>query len=245
MRLWIVLLPVLALAADSWTQPSLQIYRTATPIKVDGVLDEPAWMAAPVVRLREFPWWKSGEKERTVVKLLWDDQNLYLAHIGEDAHIAARHADRDGKIPEDDCFELMIMPDPANPQRYFNLEWNVIGGLVDNFRPNGPKQPRAARWDAEGVQVKGTYRGTLNDDTDRDQYWEVEVAIPFSNFKEFAPTPPQTGSYWLGNLNRHGGKTNVQFSQWSAGDTPVPSFHTPHRFGKLIFSGKVSPFDVE
>ena len=26
-------------------------------------------------------------------------------------------------------------------------------------------------------------------------------------------------------------------------DTPLPSFHTPHRFGQAVFSAKVSPFD--
>ena len=230
------------LAAGAWTQPSFEIPRAGTPIRVDGRLDEPAWLAAPSLSLNEFPWWKSGAKERTIVKLLWDDENLYIAHISQDAHITARHPDRDGKIAEDDCFEIMILPDPANLNRYFNLEWNVIGGLVDNFRPNGPKAPRAPRWDADGVQVKGAYEGTLNNDSDTDRWWLVEVAIPFRNFKDYATTPPRPGSYWLGNLNRHGGDTNRQFSQWSAGDTPQPSFHTPHRFGKLIFSQKVSPF---
>jgi hypothetical protein len=235
------LLPLL-LAAGLWTQPTFEVPRAGTPIRVDGRLDEPAWVAAPPLMLDEFPWWKSGAKERTIVKLLWDDHNLYVAHISEDAHITARHIDRDGRIPEDDCFEIMLMPDPAHPNRYFNLEWNVIGGLVDNFRPNGAKAPRAPRWDAEGVEVKGVYLGTLNKDVDRDAWWLVEVAIPFRNFRAFAVTPPIPGSYWLGNLNRHGGETNRQYSQWSPGDTRAPSFHTPHRFGRLVFSAKASPF---
>jgi hypothetical protein len=36
----------------------------------------------------------------------------------------------------------MLMPDPAKPEVYFNLEFNVIGGLLDNFRPRGPNRPR-------------------------------------------------------------------------------------------------------
>jgi hypothetical protein len=34
---------------------------------------------------------------------------------------------------------------------------------------------------------------------------------------------PEVRQPIFANLNRHGGKTNVQYSQWSAGDTPTPS----------------------
>jgi hypothetical protein len=228
-----------ALAAEP---PSYTVYRAGTPIQVDGRLDEAAWFAAPDTGPMHFPWFQSGEKEQTVVKLLWDDRNLYIAHVSLDRHIAARHHERDGKIPEDDCFEIMLAPDPDKPEVYFNIEWNVIGGIVDNFRPNGPRQPRAPKWDAEGVRVAGTHAGTLNDDTDRDQHWVVEVAIPFSNFAAYAKrVPPAPGSWWNGNLNRHGGQTNFQYSQWSPAKTPKPSFHTPETFGRFVFSGESKP----
>jgi hypothetical protein len=233
----------LALAAGSWQPPTYTAYRAGSPITIDGKLDEPAWFAAPRVSDFQFPWWKSGKKESTIVKLLWDDDNLYIAHLSQDEFIAARHREHDGKIPEDDCLEIMLAPNPATPDIYFNIEWNVVGGYVDNFRPNGPKKPRAPVWDAEGIEIAGTYAGTLNDDSDRDRYWLVEVKIPLRNFKAVAArVPPQRGDYWNMNLNRHGGNTNVQYSQWSSGDTPEPSFHTPHRFGRLMFSDQSASF---
>ncbi|MCY2965412.1 MAG: carbohydrate-binding family 9-like protein [Planctomycetota bacterium] len=224
--------------------PVYQIHRAGSPIAIDGKLDEPAWFAAPAVGEFQFTWHKEGRKERSVAKLLWDDTNLYVAHVCEDAHISARHKDHDGPIPEDDCFEVIFAPNPDLPEVYFNIEWNVIGGYLDNFRPEGPKKPRAKVWDADGVQVAGTYAGTLNDDSATDTSWTCEVAIPLKNFEKYMlHTPPQPGSHWNLNLNRHGGKTNMQYSQWSRADTPTPNFHTPHRFGKVIFSDKVSPFD--
>jgi hypothetical protein len=244
--LW--LLPVLAAfvlfsAPDDPAQTGYTVYRAGDPIRIDGKLDEPAWFTAPAVGEFHFPWWKSGKKERTIAKLLWDDQNLYVAHIAEDEFITAQHTERDGKIPEDDCFEIMIAPNPATPDIYFNIEWNVIGGFVDNFRPDGPKKPRAPVWNAEGVQIAGSYSGTLNDDSDHDRYWMVEVRIPLLNFaKVAARMPPQPGDRWNINLNRHGGKTNFQYSQWSPGDTPQPSFHIPHRFRPIVFSGQAVPF---
>lgn len=237
----ITVLAVLAAALPP--PPAYQALRAESPITIDGKLDEPAWFAAPSAGDFEFPWWKSGKKESTIVKLLWDDANLYIAHVSQDEFIAARHREHDGKIPEDDCLEIMLAPNPATPEIYFNIEWNVVGGYVDNFRPQGPKKPRAPVWNAEGIVIAGSYAGTLNDDSDRDRYWLVEVKIPFQNFRDVAVrVPPRPGDHWNMNLNRHGGNTNVQYSQWSSGDTPQPSFHTPHRFGRLTFSGQSSPF---
>jgi hypothetical protein len=93
------------------------------------------------------------------------------------------------------------------------------------------------------VRIAGTYAGTLNDDSDVDRSWQVEVAIPWRNFSAVARTiPPRPGTVMALNFNRHGGKTNFQYSQWSRADTPKPSFHTPDRFGRVILSAQTSPF---
>jgi len=222
--------------------PEYIVYRASEPIVADGRLDEPAWFAAPRTNPFVFPWHRSGNKEQTIVKMLWDDTNLYVGHVNLDGHITARHRDHDGKVAEDDCFEIMLAPDPSRPEVYFNIEWNVIGGYVDNHRPNGPRQPRAPKWDAEGIKVAGSHRGTLNDNSDADGYWIGEVVIPLRNFRGFARAiPPEPGTWWNGNFNRHGGAVNAQYSQWSAGDSEKPSFHTPHRFGRFIFSAQTAP----
>lgn len=223
--------------------PTYTILRTTEPIVINGKLDEPSWFAAPEVGEFHFTWYQAGDRERTVTKLLWNDTHLYVACVCQDRHIWATHAERDSNVAEDDCFEIMIAPNPATPEIYFNLEWNVIEGLVDNFRPDGPKKPRAPKWDADGVKIAGSIEGTLNNDEDADRWWIVEAAIPLNNFREVArQDSPVDGTTWHVNLNRHGGKTNVQYSQWSRGDTPTPSFHTPHRFGRMTFSSRSVPF---
>ncbi len=234
--------PVPGQTDESETLPEYAMHRTDGPMKMDGRLDEPAWLAAPVMSPFHFPWYKEGRKEQSVVKMLWDDEYVYIGHICEDAHITARTEEHDGPVSKDDCFEIMVTPDPAKPIFYFNVEWNVIGGYVDGHRPDGPKKPRVA-WDVEGARISGSLKGTINDDSDIDSWWIGEVAIPHSNFAEHMPQfPPKPGVEWRINLNRHGGDTNMQYSQWSPGDTPQPAFHVPHRFGVLRFSAAVSPF---
>ncbi|MCC6227559.1 MAG: carbohydrate-binding family 9-like protein [Microthrixaceae bacterium] len=230
-------------AAPAFRPPVYTVLRAVVPPVIDGRFDDAAWFAAPDVGEFSFPWWKSGRREQTRVKLLWDDEYLYLAALCQDEHITARHTERDGRIPEDDCLEVMLAPNAATPHVYFNIEFNLLGGILDNFRPDGPARPRAPKWDAEGVRIAGSFAGTPNDDTDADQSWQVEVAIPWRNFaRVMAATPPAAGTVMHLNLNRHGGRTNPQYSQWSPADTPKPSFHTPDRFGHITLSDRPSPF---
>lgn len=232
-------LALLLLAFQAWTPPQYTVYRTRTPITIDGKLDEPSWFAAPDVGPFHFTWYESGKKEQTVAKMLWDGDNLYVGVLADDEWITARHREHDGKVYEDDCFEIMIAPNPATPDVYFNIEWNMLGAYVDNHRPNGPDKPRAPVWDAEGIEIAGAWDGTLNDDSDRDRYWITEVKIPLRNFAKVAGRAVRPGDRWHVNLHRHGGATNFQYSQWSRGDSPKPQFHAPHRFGHITFSGEM------
>ena len=229
-------------SSSEFVRPEYSILRTKIPPKIDGKLDEPAWLVAPSISNFVFPWFKDGLREQSVAKLLWDDEQIYVAHVCQDQFITARHSERDGPISQDDCFEIMLTPNIDRPNFYFNIEWNVLGGVLDNHRPEGAKGPRV-QWNSHGVEVAGTFVGKLNDHSEDDQYWVCEVSIPLSNFaKVVRSMPPRAGDVWYMNLNRHGGDRNQQFSQWSPGDSPAPAFHTPHRFGKAIFSGQVVPF---
>ena len=224
-------------------RPEYTIYRAATPIVVDGRLDEPAWTAAPDVGTFVFPWHKGGKQEQTVAKMLWDETHLYVAFICEDAHIWAVHTQRDSPVWRDDTVEVFTAPNPDRPQAYFNFEMNAIGIFLDRFQPSGPGSRGDGEWNAEGVRAKTSIVGTLNDDRDEDSYWILEAAIPFRNFAEVAKnTPPCPGDVWHLNLNRLGGNTNPQHSQWSASRTPQPAFHAPEDFGRVIFSDRASPF---
>jgi hypothetical protein len=222
--------------------PSYRVLQVEEPIVVDGRLDEPAWFAAPKLVTFHFPWHKKGEKEQTIVKLLWDSKNLYIAHVCQDAYITARYSEHDDPVAKDDCIELMVAPDARRRNNYYNIEWNVQGAYVDGHRPDGPTGPRPA-WDVQGLRLAGSYAGKLNDDTVRDTQWTCELAIPFSNFaNDMHQASPRPGDQWRLNINRHGGDTNPQYSQWSPGDTAEPAFHTPHRFGQVMFVAEQSPF---
>ncbi|NES06142.1 MAG: hypothetical protein F6K22_27055 [Okeania sp. SIO2F4] len=225
------------------SQPFYTILRTGTPIIIDGKLDEPPWTAAPDVGAFKFPWWKSGKQEQTVSKLLWDDNYLYVSFIVEDGHIWAEKTERDSAVFQDDCVEVFTAPNPDQPLTYFNIEMNVQEAFLDQFHRQSLEERTTEEWNGEGIKIATSIVGSLNNDSDTDKYWILEAAIPFDNFAQVAKnTPPKPEEIWHLNLNRLGGQTNLQYSQWSPSQTPKPQFHAPQDFGRVRFSTTESPF---
>ncbi len=215
---------------------SYTIRRTSTPIAIDAKLDEPAWQKAPLVGDFFFNWWTEGEKEKTDVRILWDDTNLYIAYFCHDKHISAYVTQRHGPVSKDDAVEVFISPNPNRLNNYYTFEINAIGTMLNRCKADwwtgGPT------WDPTGVEYRTSFQDlAVREELPNDREWIVELAIPFANFaRDATHTPPRDGDTWRLNLYRTGGITNRQDSSWS----PIPpgphSFHRPESFGVVQFS---------
>jgi hypothetical protein len=214
-----------------------EIRRAAGPITIDAHLEETAWSAAPAVSPFHFNWWTAGEKEPTVAKMLWDDENLYVGYYCHDRHISAYITERHGPVSRDDCVEIFLSPNPAKIRNYYTFEINAIGTMLNRCRTDWWAGP--PNWEPEGVRYRTSFHGLPKKDQDpADDHWIVELAIPFRNFAcDAAHTPPRPGDEWRLNLNRLGGKTNPQASTWSPIPPPSRTFHTPEAFGGVTFVG--------
>ncbi|HWB84107.1 MAG TPA: carbohydrate-binding family 9-like protein [Bryobacteraceae bacterium] len=213
--------------------PAYDIHRTSSRIVIDGKLDDPAWAKAPITGPFHFNSWKSGEKEATDVRMLWDNQNLYVAFYAHDRHISAKVTRRHGPVSTDDCVEIFLAPKPQKPHNYYTFEINAIGTMLNRNRTDWWTGPPT--WEPEGVSYRTSLESsTPKQESDSDHDWVVELAIPFRNFvHDAAHTPPAPGDIWRLNLYRTGGITNAQQSSWSP--LPVRSFHTPTAFGFVQF----------
>src|SRR5262249_34445698 len=96
-------------------------------IKIDGDLRDLVWKKAAVLT----PFYKNDgsgrERENTEVRLWYDDKALYLAWICKDADIQATFTARDSKFWEEEVVEFFVTPKDLN--RYFELQWNPLGGV--------------------------------------------------------------------------------------------------------------------
>jgi len=225
----ILALSVIGAVSVAAEVPEYTVKRATEDIMLDGILDEENWAAAESVGAFVFPWWTEGEKEQTEVKMLWNDEFLYLAYKCEDAHIFAGHYDTNAATYNDDCVELFWNPNPETQNTYYQFEVNCIGNSLSVKRDD--------RSTIMLPHISQHIDGTMNDDSDTDTGWVVEMAIRFSDYPELmTAAPPADGDMWRIGLNRCGGETNAQYSQWSPSQYDRPSFHRPDDFGKLFFS---------
>jgi hypothetical protein len=127
------LIVLLAWILSAQSVPRYEIYRAPSPIMVDGKLDDSAWQAAPPVGDFHFKGWKSGEKERTVARILWDNANLYVGYFWHDRHISAFITERHGPVSRDDCVEIFISPNPTKIRNYYTFEIDAIGTMLNGI----------------------------------------------------------------------------------------------------------------
>jgi Carbohydrate family 9 binding domain-like len=234
--LQIILLLTWTQAASAQTLPSYSVYRTPSPITIDGKLNERAWHSAPVAGDFHFNWWEAGEKEQTVVRMLWDDQNLYVSYYCYDKHTDAKITESQGPVSTDDSIEFYARPNPDKLD-FNGIEINSLCTLLGYRVRDGKDQQR---WQPEGVRCKtASYPG----------HWIMELAIPLKNYSDVAAhTPPHNGDRWRVNLNRIDliGSANAthpqyQYSTWSPVHTPRPNFHVPEAFGWVKFVDRKPP----
>jgi Carbohydrate family 9 binding domain-like len=213
--------------------PRYEVKWTAGPIAIDGKLDEKEWESASPIEL-VFPWdFQTGEKQKTIVKLLWDDQYLYVAYDCEDHDIVAVYMERDDPTFKDDAIEIFLNPKPSQTDIYFGMEMNARAVLFDYV--NFSSHYIFKRFNMQGVKLVSFIRGTLNARGDKDSGWSLEVAIPWVNFEEMAK-PPVNGTIWTANLNRWDGvEPNRRLSIWSDPLQKTANPHVPARFGQLVF----------
>ena len=221
-------------ASQASARPRYEVKRASSSIEIDGKLDEKAWQAAePIVLI--FPWEaQTGAKQKTTVRVLWDDQRLYIGYACEDADITAQFSERDDPTYRDDAVEAFINPRPSQTDVYLGLEMNARAVLYDYVSIKSA-QYVLKRFNLQGVQLATFIDGTLNTRGDRDKGWSLEVAIPWSNFEELSRRP-EAGTVWTAAFNRWDGvEPDGRLSMWVDPLDRRAEPHHPERFGDLVF----------
>ena len=184
-------------------------YKANNPLIIDGKLTEKDWeLAAPTNNFVDIEGaLKPLPTLPTYAKILWDKEYLYIAAKISEPHIWAKLTKRDAIVFQDDAFEVFIDPD-GDGHNYYEFQVNALNTIWDLIllKPyridNSPKVIN--NWDAKGVQCAVHVEGSINDPSDEDKYWSVEIAFPWAALKELAamPTPPRNGQQWRMNLSR-------------------------------------------
>lgn len=236
-------------------------HQTDQPVKLDGRALEPAWQQAP--------WSETfgdieGDKKprptlQTRVKMLWDQQYLYIFARLEEPHIQASLRQRDTIIYHDNDFEVFIDPD-GDTHQYYEIEVNAFNTVMDLFmgKPYRNGGNAMINWDTKGLKTAVHYEGTVNRPTDKDTAWTVEMAIPFGALSLFnRPVTPGENTRWRINFSRVQWDWDVVNGAYvkrkGANGRPLPEhnwvwspqgivdMHAPERWGNLWFRTLAQP----
>ena len=232
-------------------------YKTDEKLVVDGVLDEKSWQKTT---------WSTnfidieGVKEpihQTRVKMLWDEEYLYIGAELNEPHINASLKQRDTIIYYDNDFEIFIDPD-GDTHNYFEFEINAFNTVWDLFmvKPYRNGGPAVTGWDIANLKSAVKIFGTINNPSDFDKKWTIEIGIPLKSLNYANKKTIIDNDIWRINFSRVqwqyevvdgkyqkeiNPKTNRHFPEynWVWSPQGVINMHYPEMWGFLQFSQKI------
>lgn len=226
--------------------------RTSKAPCIDGKGDDPVWQQARELSpLRDICGGSIPHQCR--IRMLWDDSYLYILADMDEEHLRASKTEHDSIIYHDPDFEVFIDPD-GDGLNYIELEINALNTTWDLFiaRPYRFNDPHILHdWDIPGLRHAVHLRGTLNDASDTDDGWSVELAIPWSSITSHDRLPrcnqaPEPGSSMRMNFSRVNWQVEPTAEGYKA--LPVPesnhvwaptgkvNIHLPEHWGRVVFS---------
>jgi len=240
-------------------------HKSLTPFELDGRLDKLPWTEAAwtddFVDIQGDV--QPKPRFRTRAKMMWNDEYLFIGAELEEPHIWAYETEHDSVIFHDNDFEVFIDPSGSNqPYAEFemnarNTTWDLL--LIKAYRDGGPA---VNGWEIKGLRTAVHLDGTLNDPSDTDRGWSVEIAMPWHSLGEIAgrKSPPGEGDQWRINFSRVEWHTNVVDGKyvkvpgkpednWVWSPQGAIDMHRPYMWGYMQFTeapfgqGAVRPLD--
>lgn len=233
-------------------------YFVTNPLTMDGKLTEPSWEKAswsePFLDIQgpDFP----KPQQLTQMKMLWDKEFLYIGVRLEETHIWATYTERESVIFHENDIEVFLDPD-GDTHHYYELEINALGTVWDLMltRPYRDGGKPINGWNINNFRHAVHLEGTPNDPSDEDDYWSLEMAIPWKSLSQSGPNfrAPIPGTQWKINFSRvqwqiqsdgNGYKKTInpdtgkhfREDNWVWSPMGLVNMHLPDRWGLVQFS---------
>lgn len=202
---------------------SYKAVRISNPPVIDGSLSDSIWQTAPSITdfLQQEPQPGTRPSEKTEVKILYDESNIYVGvfcYDSEPGKIVARELKWDGRMSADDNFQLLF--DTFNDDK--NAYWFATNplGMHDDALTSGAdfsyfNESWNGLWDVRSAIT--------------DSGWCAEFIFPLYNFKFEGKAPLMWGVNFTREVRRTGEVIN-----WASIGANRGFWHIPFA-GDLVF----------
>ena len=173
----ILIVPLGISAQTERELPRTSAHRISEEIKIDAVLDEPAWQnVEPIRQLYQIrPDQGEPATQPTEVRILYDDKKLYFGFIFFDSEIdklVANDMRRDSEGLRSNDYGFLLLDTYNDRRNAVFFRFTPVGGIEDTAVSNSGGSLNTS-WD-----IVWECRCRINEDN-----WTAEIAIPFSQLR--------------------------------------------------------------
>lgn len=213
-------------------------------LKIDGKIDEAMWAKIQPLRLTPFG---TAEPQTTWVKMVVTEKSLILAAHMDDKHVWGTLENRDDETWREEVLEVFLDPD-GDGKDYMELQITPLNTIFDaRFATrlgtgDGTRMDQiniAKKWNLEGLESAVHVEGTLNDDSDQDQSWSVEMRLPLDKIPGLEARKPQTGDEWALNFYRFDRPQDGVTWAYAWSTAPRGDFHQVDKFGVGVITAEL------
>lgn len=172
-----VVVLLLAAATPALAQDVLPLPRLSGTVRIDGRSDDAAWQSVPPLPLTvHLPTYRAVPAERTIARIAYDDDALYLIVDAFESHAGGVRA------------SSMIRDDDA-PGDFINLALDTFGDRQNavslSTTPGGQRNDWSISNDAQSdANLSPGWNGVWEVATQRtDTSWHAEFRVPFSTLR--------------------------------------------------------------
>ncbi len=196
------------------------ITKIGIPMKIDGLLDEPAWQTAQLISSfwQKYPDDKNKAIRKTEVRTAYDNKFFYVSFTAFDTGKAfIQSLKRDFGHDGNDCVAIIIDPINTRNNGFFFIV-NAYNAQSEDQLFTGSSDGLNFSWDQTWYSATKRY----------DDKWVAEIAIPFKTLRYAADKKT-----WGINFLRVDTKTN-EYATWTNLPVNFPSYDLGYT-GALIW----------
>lgn len=214
--------------------PEYVIARISRPPAIDADWEKEQWRDVRSVEITNYMGAKPEFSPRTEVKMLYDDENIFIIFRVHDKFVQSVVQENNGPVFQDACVEFFFSPDRKHPERYFDLEINCGGTPLICYVP---REKEFTTTDIKKIAIAHSMPKVVFPEIKKPVTWIVECRIPLSVLEKFADIDkPEEGTCWRGNFFKTASTgSNPHYFTWAIVESDKPNFHLPQYFGKLKF----------